>query len=171
MEDLVMKFNSKYDLEAIKSYNKYNLYSGIVYKIITALAVLLIIFAIVVDLSLPLKISSFVIAVAWILEIIFLPNLRAKSIMKSSRISKDAIVEMEFKDANIFMITKKKDDIIGTSVIEYNDIYKICNTKDYIYVYIAKNQAIICSKKNMKGNYKKFLALLKKKLGKRYKGE
>ncbi len=171
MEDLVMKFKSRYDLEAVKAYNKYNLYSGTVYKVITFLAIFLIAIAIFVDFSLPLKIASFVIAITWMLEIIFLPDLRAKSVMKSSRISKDAVVEMEFKEENIFMITKKNEDIIGTSVIEYDDIYKICNTKNYIYVYMAKDQAIICSKKNMKGNYKKFLAFLKKKLGKKYKGE
>ena len=100
-----------------------------------------------------------------------LPKIRAKSTIKTSNITKGAVVEVEFKKDNIFMITKKKEDIIGTSIIEYSDLYKVCSANDYLYVYISKDQAILCSKENMTGKYSKFIKFLKDKIGKKYRGK
>lgn len=172
MEDLVMKFKTKYDFNAIKTFNKYNMYHKSVTWIITIIAILIIIISICLkSMETMYRITCCVIGITWILEIIFLPVLRAKSVMKTSNINKDAVVELEFKKEDIFMITKRKEDIISTSVMKYEDIYKVCNANDYIYVYISKDQAILCSKENMTGKYSNFIKFLKGKIGKRYKGK
>ena len=58
---------------------------------------------------------------------------------------------------------------IGNTIVKYEDFYKVCDTKDAIYMYVANNQAFICSKENMEGDYNKVSEILKEKLDKKYK--
>ncbi len=172
MDELIMKFKTKYDLNSIEIYNRYNLYHKPVTWIITILSVALILLGIFAsNMGIIYRVFSIGAGIIWLLEIMLLPKIRAKSTIKTSNITKGAVVEVEFKKDNIFMITKKKEDIIGTSIIEYSDLYKVCSANDYLYVYISKDQAILCSKENMTGKYSKFIKFLKDKIGKKYRGK
>lgn len=169
MDNWYMKFTSKYDYEALKTFNKYNLYSRPTTWIITILSVLLIVIGIIfTSFDTYYRLILCCIGIAWILEVIFLPHIHAKSTIRTSKINNMSTVEVKMDSNNISMITKKEDNVVSTGSIEYDDVYKICDTKEYIYVYIAKNQAILCSKQNMDGNYEDCKKFLVEKLGKKY---
>ena len=53
--------------------------------------------------------------------------------------------------------------------LNYKELYKIVDLKKYIYLYISSNQAFICSKDKMDGNYNELSEILKSTLVKNIK--
>lgn len=170
MDNWSLKFETKYDFSTLKKFNRYNLYSKTTTWIITVIALLLIVIGLISgSFDTTYRLLFCCVGALWILEVIFLPNIYAKSTIKTSKLNNVAIVEVTLDSNNISMITRKGDSVVSNGTIDYDDVYKICDTKEFIYIYISKNQAVICSKENMEGNYEEGKKFISEKIGKKYK--
>ena len=170
MEKLILKANSKYDLKVLIDFNRYNLYSSLQSKIVTILSILLIIFGIVsINSSIELRAITILVGIIWFIELIVLPKINAKKVLKSSKISSEADVEFEFYEDKVVTKTIKDGKEMAKGELNYKELYKIVDLKKYIYLYISSNQAFICSKDKMDGNYNELSEILKSTLGKKYK--
>lgn len=170
MDNWFLKFETKYDLSVLKKFNRYNLYSKPTTCITTVMALLLIVIGLLSgSFDVTYRLIFCCIGALWIIEMIFLPGIYAKSTIKTSKLNNVAIVEVTLDSNNISMITRKGDSVVSTATIDYDDVYKICDTKQFIYIYISKNQAVICSKENMEGNYEEGKRFISEKIGKKYK--
>ena len=170
MEDVIVRCKSKYDFETLKRFNRFHMYSKPIYKVVTVLAIFLILYAIFVpDDDILMRVIIGIIGVIWILEVIFLPISFSKKAMKTSKLNNEVHTVAEFFKDRIEIETIRNNKSIGSSTIEYGDVYKICDTKHALYVYISSNQAFVCNKANLEGDYDKLVSILKEKLGKKYK--
>ena len=97
---------------------------------------------------------------------ITLPIISAKRAYKTSRLSQDAEVEVEFYNDEIKMNTLKSGEKVGETVIKYAEIYRIKETKDFMYIYISGNQSIIAGKQNVEGDLEKVKDILVQKVAK-----
>lgn len=108
MEKLILKANSKYDLKVLIDFNRYNLYSSLQSKIVTSLSILLIIFGIVsINSSIELRAITILVGIIWFIELLVLPKINAKKVLKSSKISSEADVEFEFYEDKVVTKTIK----------------------------------------------------------------
>ena len=170
MDKLILKAKSKYDLKVLIDFNRYNLYSSLQARRVTILSIILIIFGIISsDFSIGLRILTVLVGVVWIVELLVLPKLNAKKVLKSSKISSEADVEFEFYEDKVLTKTIKDEKEMARGELNYKDLYKVVDLKEYIYLYIASNQAFICSKDNLDGNYNELSEVLKSTLCKKYK--
>ena len=161
MDNLILKAKSKYDIQTLLKFNRYNMYSRVQSKIVTILSIFLIIFGVMASSStMGLRAICVGVGIVWILEMIFLPKVYAKRVYNSSKISSEADVEFE-------CYSDEKE--MSKGELDYKDLYKVVDLKDYIYLYITSNQAFICSKDNIDGDYDKLSDVLKNSLGKKYK--
>lgn len=169
MEDAIVTCKSKYDYETLKRFNRFHMYSKPMYKIVTVLAIFLILYAIIVPDELIIRLVIGLIGVVWLLEVIFLPVIYSKKALKTSALQAGAHIIVEFFDKKVKIETLKGEENIGNTTLDYNDIYKIYDTKHAIYIYVSSNQAFVCNKANIEGNYDNLVNMLKEKLGKKYK--
>lgn len=169
MEDVIVRCKSKYDFETLKRFNRFHMYSNPTYKIVTVLAIFLILYAIFIPDEPIMRIIIGLIGVIWILEVIFLPITFSKKAIKTSKLNNEVHVVVEFFKDKIEIETVKEDKSIGNTTLEYEDVHKICDTKHAIYIYVSSNQAFVCNKANIEGDYEKLVSLLREKLGKKYK--
>lgn len=172
MEDMenkkfIAKTRTKYDYDAIKRFNQVHFYSRSFTWVVSVIAIFLLAFAIIDDsFESYYRILIGAIAAIWFLEVITLPTASAKRAYKTSRLSKDAEVEVEFYDDMLKMITLKSGDKVGETIIKYPEIYKIKETKDFMYIYISGNQSIIAGKKDAQGDLEKAKDILAQKVAK-----
>ena len=131
---------------------------------------LLIIFGIVsINSSIELRAITILVGIIWFIELLVLPKINAKKVLKSSKISSEADVEFEFYEEKVVTKTIKDGKEMAKGELNYKELYKIVDLKKYIYLYISSNQAFICSKDKMDGNYNELSEILKSTLGKKYK--
>lgn len=169
-EKLICKCESKYDYEAIKQFNKCHMYNNPRNIIVTVIAVILVIYAILgTGTDSYLRIICGIIGVIWLVEISILPTLWSKRAYKTSKIAANAKLVVKFYDEKMQLLSLKNDEKVGESIITYDDIYKVLETKNYIYIYISSNQAYLCKKENFEGDYNLITSKLKEKLQKKYK--
>lgn len=170
MDNLILKAKSKYDIQTLLKFNRYNMYSRVQSKIVTILSIFLIVFGVMASSStMGLRAICVGVGIVWILEMIFLPKVYAKRVYNSSKISSEADVEFEFYSDKFVTRTIKDEKEMSKGELDYKDLYKVVDLKDYIYLYITSNQAFICSKDNIDGDYDKLSDVLKNSLGKKYK--
>ena len=169
MEDAIVTCKSKYDYETLKRFNRFHMYSKPMYKIVTVLAIFLILYAIIVPDELIIRLVIGLIGVVWLLEVIFLPVIYSKKALKTSALQAGAHIIVEFFDKKVKIETLKGEETIGNTTLNYSDIYKIYDTKHAIYIYVSSNQAFVCNKANIEGNYDNLVSMLKEKLGKKNK--
>ncbi|MBO5476610.1 MAG: YcxB family protein [Clostridia bacterium] len=170
MEEKILQSKTSYDFETVKKFNKFHMYNQVSTKIVSVLSVFLILFSILAkDAELSFRGMTLVIAIIWFAEILLLPHLHSKKALKSSKINSNSTVEFEFYNEKVELNTIMDGENIGNTIVKYQDFYRVVDTKDAIYFYIANNQAFICSKANMEGNYEKLSEILKEKLDKKYK--
>ena len=174
MEDMenktfIAKTRTKYDYEAIKKFNQVHSYSRVSGWIVSMIALFILIFAIV-DTSFESYYRILIIAISliWFVEFLTLPIISAKRAYKTSRLSQDAEVEVEYYDDSLKMITLKSNQKVGETVIKYAEIYKIKETKDFMYIYISGNQSVLAGKTNVEGDLEKAKDILQEKV-KKYK--
>ena len=140
MEKLILKANSKYDLKVLTDFNRYNLYSSLQSKIVTILSILLIIFGIVsINSSIELRAITILVGIIWFIELLVLPKINAKKVLKSSKISSEADVEFEFYEEKVVTKTIKDGKEMAKGELNYKELYKIVDLKKYIYLYISSN--------------------------------
>lgn len=169
-EKLICKCESKYDYDAIKQFNRSHMYNNprnIIVTIIAAILVLYSIFGINTDSY--LRIICGIIGIIWVVEISILPTLWSKKAYKTSKIMADAKLMVNFYNEKMQLLSLKNDEKVGESIITYDDIYKVLETNNYIYLYISSNQAYLCKKENFEGDYSIIVQKLKDKLQKKYK--
>lgn len=170
MEDKILQSKTSYNFETVKKFNKFHMYNQVSTKIVSILSIFLILFAILAkDAELSFRGMTLVIAIIWFAEILLLPNLHTKKALKSSKIHSNSTVEFEFYNEKVVLNTVMDGENIGNTIVKYEDFYKVFDTKAAIYMYVANNQAFICSKENMEGDYNKVSEILKEKLDKKYK--
>lgn len=169
-EKIVCKCESLYDYEAIKIFNKYHTYSNPKNILVSVIAIILIIYSILaMNTDSYLRIISGVIGVIWIVEMILLPKLWAKRAYNTSKLTADSKLLVNFYEEKMKLVSLKNDEKVGESIITYDDIYKVLETKEYVYLYISSNQAYLCKKENFDGDYSVIASKLKEKLQKKYK--
>lgn len=166
-KEFIAKSKTKYDYEAIKKFNQVHSYSRPMTWIVSVIALLILIYA-VVDNAFEsyYRILIGAISTIWFIEMLTLPIISAKRAYKTSRLSQDAEVEVAFYDDEIKMTTLKSGEIVGETVIKYAEVYKIKETKDYMYIYISGNQSILCGKQNVEGDLEKVKDILVQKVAK-----
>lgn len=170
MEDKILQSKTSYNFETVKKFNKFHMYNQVSTKIVSILSIFLILFAILAkDAELSFRGMTLVIAIIWFAEILLLPNFHTKKALKSSKIHSNSTVEFEFYNEKVVLNTVMDGENIGNTIVKYEDFYKVFDTKDAIYMYVANNQAFICSKESMEGDYNKVSEILKEKLDKKYK--
>ncbi|MBQ8379598.1 MAG: YcxB family protein [Clostridia bacterium] len=170
MEEKILQSKTSYNFETVKKFNKFHMYSQVSTKIVSILSIFLILFAILAnDADASFRMITAIIAIVWFVEILILPNLHTKKALKSSKIHSNSTIEFEFYNEKVVLNTVMDGENIGNTIVKYEDFYKVCDTKDAIYMYVANNQAFICSKENMEGDYNKVSEILKEKLDKKYK--
>lgn len=170
MEEKILQSKTSYDFETVKKFNKFHMYNQVSAKIVSLLSVFLILFSILAkEAELSFRGMTLVIAIIWFIEILTLPHLHTKKALKSSKIHSNSTIEFEFYNEKVVLNTVMDGENIGNTIVKYEDFYKVFDTKDAIYLYVANNQAFICSKANMEGNYDKLSEILKEKLNKKYK--
>lgn len=72
---------------------------------------------------------------------VLIPNLN----YKRQKTMTDTVNEYTFYDTKLVAISTSKG-MTGTSEIEYSSLNKVFETKEYIYIYIAKEKALIINK-------------------------
>ncbi len=77
---------------------------------------------------------------------VFLPRFN----YKLQKTKTDAINEYTFYDTR-FTVVSTAGGITGTNEVEYTAINRVLETKDYIYIYIAKAKAMIVDKSTING--------------------
>lgn len=170
MEEKILQSKTSYDFETVKKFNKFHMYNQVSAKIVSLLSVFLILFSILAkDAELSFRGMTLVIAIIWFIEILILPYFHTRKALKSSKIHSNSTIEFEFYNEKVVLNTVMDGENIGNTIVKYEDFYKVFDTKDAIYLYVANNQAFICSKVNMEGNYDKLSEILKEKLNKKYK--
>lgn len=169
-EELICKCESKYDYDAIKRFNKCHMYNNPRNIIVTIIAIILVIYSIVgVGADNYLRIICGIIGVIWIVELALLPTLWSKRAYKTSKVVANAKLVVNFYNEKMQLFSLKNDEKVGESIITYDDVYKVLETKDYIYIYISSNQAYLCKKEKFEGDYNLISEKLKEKLQKKYK--
>lgn len=170
-EDKIITLTCKYDYDAIKKFNKMHMYTSTRNKIITLIAIALLIYGIVSNSSdIEFRIWCVIISIIWFIEMIFLPTYSAKKAFKSSKLYSTTEIIYDFYKDNIILKTIRDGESSGESKIKYTDFYKVIDTKEYLYMYVTSNQGYICSKKDIRAEeYSKLSQIFKDKLDKKYK--
>lgn len=169
MNNEILTTVSKYDEKTIKRFSRDNLYSKKSMWFVTVLAILLLIYAIVgghIDNGL-FRLMCGVIGVTWLIEFATLPILTTKKTLKTSRLSEMSL-KTKFYEDEIVVETLKEAELKSETRLKYAEVYKIRDTKTDIYIYISGNQAFLCDKSQMNGDYAKVKEILTNKLGKNY---
>lgn len=170
MGEKILQSKTSYDYETVKKFNKFHMYSRPDTIVVTILAIFLVLFSIFAyDAELSFRGMTLVIAIIWFAEILLLPHFHTKKALKSSKIHSNSTVEFEFYNEKVVLNTIMDGENVGNTIVKYEDFYKVCDVKEALYMYISANQAFICSKANMEGNYNKLSEILKEKLDKKYK--
>lgn len=166
---IIAKCESKYDYETLLQFNKVHSRSQGRNIVVSVIAILLLLFAIFFDSDIYLRIVAGTISIIWFVEMFSLPYLWTKKIYKTSKYTSNTKLNFTFYEDKIELVTIKNDEKMGEAKISYDDIYKVLETKNYMYIYISSNQAYVCSKEKFEGEYNKIVQILKNKLNKKYK--
>lgn len=85
------------------------------------------------------------------------PDILTNSYLKSDKLSHGLNSKMTFNKEKLVV-----ENEIETMRLEYSKLYKVMETKEYIYLYINKNQAIIVTKKStLEENISKLIGILR----------
>ncbi len=170
-EEKIITLTCKYDYEAMKKFNKMHMYTNTRNKIVTLVAIALFIFSIFSQSQdIEFRVWSGLIAIIWFLEMIFLPIYSAKKAYKTSKLYSSTEIIYDFFKDHIILKTIRDGEESGESRIKYTDLYKVIDTKEYVYMYVTSNQGYICSKKNINlEEYSKLSEVFKDNLAKKYR--
>lgn len=162
---ILFKNNTEITKEKIIKFNYYNLYRN---KFLMFILLYMPAIWIISGVGMFVKesdsrrlVTSFVLSIAW-LALIFLPPYL--SVKRKYKVE-DYCNEYEFYEDKF--VAKNK---FASEEIFYVNLYKIYDTKKYLYFYINKKSALIVEKdKFKKGTDESFSDFIREKVNKRYK--
>ena len=153
MGDLVMKILTKQDLNVVKAFQKHTYISQS--KPIIILLALIFVFAILCCVTGNYSTGGALIFVE-IFFIIFYPLALYSANNKLNKsykgIQEDKMIEYEFSDGFYTVRSFVNGEEVESSKSDYSKIYKVDETSDYVFVYIANNMAHCISKKDISSN-------------------
>ena len=94
---------------------------------------------------------------------IFLPNISVSKILKFDKTFENTENKYEFYEDYLFVENK-----YGSTKVDYNDLYKVYETKNNIYIYINSTQAFLVSKSGFDSKLDEVKEFLKNKFKERY---
>ena len=165
MEEIVL--NVEYTKKVIIDFNRnhykfsnriYNKICNIFVGIIVACDVLLLCLGAYDVFTLDVVIcQALVVLCIAILNTNIFPDVFTNSFLKSDKLSHGLNSKMTFNKEKLVV-----ENEIETMNLEYNKLYKVMETKEYIYLYINKNQAIIVTKQSTsEENISKLVGMLR----------
>ena len=142
-----IKACSVYDKKTITAYSKQSikrlkpLYI-IVYVLFGFMFIVNLYDIIALNASISVLLVPVLITTIFLLYIyVFLPKFN----YKLQKTKTDAVNQFTFYDTKLLAVSTSQG-ITGTSEVEYSTLNKVLETKDYIYLYIAKEKAMIVDK-------------------------
>ena len=152
---LIMDFNRNHYKFSNKTFNKiFN-----VFAIIIAIFDVIIVIAGLYDLfTLKMILWQFlIVACIVLLNTNIFPDILTRSFLKSDKLSNGLNSKMTFHKDKVIVCNE-----IETMKLEYIKLYKVMETKDYIYLYINKQQAVIVNKNSTaEENISKLIGMLR----------
>ncbi len=142
-----IKASSVYDKKTIIAYTKQSMKRFkplyiILYILFGFMFIVNLYDIIALDASISVLIAPIFICAFFLLCIyVFLPKFN----YKMQKTTTDTVNEYTFYDTKLVAISTAKG-ITGTSEVEYSTLNRVLETKDYIYMYIAKDKAMIIDK-------------------------
>lgn len=165
MEEIVL--NVEYTKKVVKDFNRnhfkfsnriFSKICNIFVGIIVACDILLLCLGSYDVFTLNLIIcQALVVLCIVILNTNIFPDILTKSFLKTDKISTGLKSKMTFSKEKIIV-----ENQFETMNLEYSKLYKVMETKDYIYLYINKSQALIITKKSIAcENVSKLIGMLR----------
>ena len=136
MENLILKAKSKYDYNTLKEYNKICMNTSWINRIISIIAVMLLISSFFPITDLALRIFAFIVSIIWFIKIFTFPSLYAKRVLKTSKIHSNIEIETLFYEDKIEINSIRDGKIVGNAKMLYSDVYKVVDTKNAMYIFI-----------------------------------
>lgn len=142
---------------------KRSLITAIPLYICMAIMTLSSILLIVLNLDISAGIAFLILSLAVILIYIFLPNISVSKVLKFDKTFENTENKYEFYEDYLFVENK-----YGSTKVDYNDLYKVYETKNNIYIYINSTQAFLVSKSGFDSKLDEVKEFLKNKFKERY---
>lgn len=132
----------------ITEYKEYNhIVSEKISKIWIITAVMEIMLAAVglymIGKNMSIAIGIFIGAVLFPIFLFFRLDSEAEKVFRSNKLMQNELITMNFYSDRV-----ESSSIMGNSIIEYDKIYRIIETKTHFYIMVAKNQGLIVVKRN-----------------------
>lgn len=145
-----MKIVTKENIETVKSFQKHVALLSV--KPIALVLSVFLLLGIILIVSDILYLGIFLIMFSILFAIIFpfsLKRANEKLNESNKNILIDKFVEIEFLEEKLSVKTYVDEELINSFVCKYSDFYKIDETNDYFYMYLAINQALCVDKKDI----------------------
>lgn len=161
---ILYKNKTKYTKETYEKYLQFHQDKfGNKYTFNTILIILLLSFCILVNLLYANKLTGFILLIALCIYSFyrfFYPVKQIKKELKSEKIEEEKEFTFKFYKKYLIISDKKKSE-----KIQYWELKKIYETKDFFYLYIDKSHAFLLNKKTFtKGNISEFSKFIKRKI-------
>lgn len=169
MDEEVFSCKTQYTVNLLKKFNRYVIYSRISTKIEFALAVILFLCAVGLNINGIVSLIMLIISILVLLAIALVPKMAAKQTFENSYKTNKTDVEAKFYDDKIKIITYNNDEKVSEQDYNYSQMIRIINNKKCLYLYLTENQVFICDTKKSKGEYRTLVKNLREKMGKKYK--
>lgn len=162
--EILYKNKTKYTKEIYEKYLQFHQQKfGQNYKFTTIVIILLLCFCIISNLKYSNYITTFILIIILCLFCFyrfFYPVKKIEKELKTDKFKNEKEFTFTFYD-KFFIVSDKK----FSEKIKYWKLYRVYETEKFFYLYINKDHAFLLDKSTFsKGNTKKFLRFLKKKI-------
>lgn len=148
-----IKASSKYDWQTIKTFQRFHNFKATAFKkvlpIIFIVAIVVFLFSFAVSCFLDTVdaelISLLITDILCIFLLWLIYFVLPKVAFNKNKIAKNSDNHFVFRD-EIFEVSGATESYRGSSEIKYDALYKICETRDFFYLYINSRQAYIVEK-------------------------
>ncbi len=145
-----IKASSKYDWETIKNFNKFHNFTrtkalNIGLIILDVVCVLLFLLAATLSILEFETIMIYVLLLFVNIMLIFVRFILPKIQYKQNKMLHGVVNEATFKD-NEISIEQRGENVCGTTTVKYDAVWRVYETKDFIYLYVNLRQAYIVDK-------------------------
>lgn len=155
VNNMEIKASSKYDWETVKKFNKFHNFaknkalniSMIILDILCAFGFLLMWACQLLSIEL---IMIYVILLFVNLMIVFTGFILPKIQYKQNALLHGVVNELSFEE-NKFSVEQHGENASGTAKINYDAVWRVYETKDFIYIYVNSRQAHIVDKSTITG--------------------
>ncbi len=159
-----IKASSKYDWETVKKFNRFHIFNrarffNVLIVLMELYMIFIFVFSAISQTFTTGLLPSFCLFLLWNALIIFvyfgLPKIR----YNKNRVVKNSENHFVFTENDV---TETSDNGMhnGTSVVKYDAMWRVYETKGYIYLYINSNQSYIVDKSTVEGGTTEDLRML-----------